>query len=85
MPTAVTEAPYRPVSAEPTRKRWTRAECEALEATGLLDQQNLELVDGELISRMGKKRPHVNVLTFVQEWLIEVFGKESSTPKRPLT
>jgi|SRR6478672_6231157 len=84
MPTAVTEAPYRPVSAEPTRKRWTRAECEALETTGLLDQQNLELVDGELISKMGKNRPHTNALVFVHLWLIRVFGGEFLNPETPI-
>jgi Uma2 family endonuclease len=84
MPTAVTEAPYRPVSAEPVRKRWTRAECEALETTGLLNDQKLELVDGELISKMGKNRPHVNALTFVLLWLIRVFGEEFVNPEAPI-
>jgi Uma2 family endonuclease len=84
MPTAVTEAPYRPVSAEPVRKRWTRMECEALETTGLLNDQKLELVDGELISKMGKNRPHVNALIFVQGWLIRVFGWEFINPETPI-
>ena len=52
MPTAVTEVPYRPVPVEPVRKHWTRTECEALETIGLPDYQKLELVDGELISKM---------------------------------
>jgi len=84
MPTAVTEAPYRPVSAEPARKRWTRVECEALETTGLLDHEKLELVDGELISKMGKNRPHVNALAFVHEWLIEVFGRGVVNAESPI-
>jgi Uma2 family endonuclease len=84
MPTAITEAPYRPVSAEPTRKRWTRAEYNALDDIGLLNQQRLELVDGELISKMGKKRPHVNALTFVHEWLIEIFGKGVVNTEAPI-
>lgn len=84
MPIAVTEAPYRPVPAEPTRKRWTRAECNALEATGLFDQQNLELVDGELINKMGKNRPHTNALVFVHLWLIRVFGGEFVNPETPI-
>ena len=84
MPTAVTEAPYRPVPIEPLRKHWTRSECEALETTGVLDQQNLELVDGELISKRGKNRPHVNALTFVQLWLIRVFGGEFVNSEAPI-
>jgi Uma2 family endonuclease len=73
MPTALTEIPAL-ASADPPRKRWTRAECATLEASGLLDLESLELVEGELISRMGKKRPHVISFTLVQEWLVQVFG-----------
>ncbi len=74
MPTTVTERPYRPVPVEPLRKRWTRAECDAFQATGLWDQQHLELVDGELINKMGKNRPHVVTMNVVRNWLIAVFG-----------
>jgi Uma2 family endonuclease len=84
MPTVVTDRPYRPVPLDPPRKRWTRAECVALETSGVWAQQRLELVDGELISKMGKKRPHVNSLTLVLAWLIEVFGKEYVNPEAPI-
>jgi hypothetical protein len=33
---------------------------------GPWDQQRLEFVHGELISKLGKKRPHVNALVAVQ-------------------
>lgn len=84
MPTVVTERPYRPVPKEPPRKRWTRLECTALEASGLWDQQRLELVEGELISKVGKKRPHVNALTFIQAWLVQVFGVEDVNTEAPI-
>jgi len=58
----------------PRRKRWTRAECAPLEAAGVFDQERVELIEGELISKMGAKRPHVNGLTLLREWLTEVFG-----------
>jgi Uma2 family endonuclease len=74
MPTVVTDRPYRPVPVDPPRKQWIRSECVALEASGLWDQQHLELVRGELISKMGKKRPHVNALVAVQAWLVRTFG-----------
>jgi hypothetical protein len=32
----------------------------------------MELIDGQLIDKMGKKRPHVNSLVLLQGWLIEV-------------
>jgi Uma2 family endonuclease len=74
MPTTVTEIPYRPVPVVPPRKRWTRAECAAFEATGLWNQQRLELVEGELINKMGKNRSHVNVFAVFHAWLLQVFG-----------
>jgi Uma2 family endonuclease len=39
------------------RKRWTRAECDALESSGLLANERLELVEGDLIDKKGEKRP----------------------------
>jgi Uma2 family endonuclease len=84
VPTAVTERPYRPAPIDPPRKRWTRAECVALEASGLWDQQRLELVDGELISKMGKKRRHVNALVAVQDWLMRTFGAQFVNPEAPI-
>jgi Uma2 family endonuclease len=75
MPTTATERPYRPVPIEPPRKRWTRAECAAHQATGLWDHQHLELVEGVLINKMGKNRPHMFTVTAVRNWLIAVFGE----------
>ncbi len=48
------------------------------------DQQRLELVDGELISKMGKKRPHVNALVAVQAWLVRTFGEQFVNPEAPI-
>lgn len=68
----------------PPRKRWTRAECQMLESTGLWEQQHLELIEGDLIDKMGKKRPHVNVTILVMEWLVGVFGARHVTPEAPI-
>src|SRR5437016_10610859 len=81
MPTAVTDLPA-PLS--PPRKRWTRAEVEALSSSGVFDGQHLELVEGELLDKMGKKRPHVNSLTLLQGWLISVFGIPLVNPEAPI-
>jgi Uma2 family endonuclease len=81
MPSAVLE---QLTPGEPRRKRWTRAECVALEETGLWDQQHLELVNGELISKMGKGRPHVIALSLVNAWLIRVFGEQFVNPEAPI-
>jgi hypothetical protein len=80
MPTAVNEVPER---LDPHRKRWTREEYQALSSIGLFDQQKLELIEGELINKMGKKRPHVNSSALLLEWLITVFGSRVGSRKRP--
>jgi Uma2 family endonuclease len=84
VPTAVTEMPYRPVPTDPPRKRWTRAECAVLEALEPWDQQRLELVDGELINKMGKRRPHVNAFTAVLAWVMRVFGEQYVNSEAPI-
>jgi Uma2 family endonuclease len=40
----------------------------------LFERERLELVGGELISKMGKNRPHVNAFREVQIWLQKIFG-----------
>jgi Uma2 family endonuclease len=74
MPVAILETPPRPVPPDPPRKLWSRSECAGLQAAGVLDYRRLELIEGELISRRGKNRPHSNSLTLLRIWLTEVFG-----------
>ena len=62
------------MSPAPPRLRLTRADCAVLEANGLLDQQRVELIEGDLIQRMPKNWPHVHVIMVLQNWLIQVFG-----------
>lgn len=84
MPTVLTEAPSPLTPPLPPRKKWTRAECEFLETSGLLDQQNLELVEGELINKMGKNRPHTNSLVLLMNWLMQTFGPLFINPETPI-
>jgi len=42
------------------------------------------LIDGELISKMGKNRPHVNVLNRAPYWLIDAFGRDRVNPSAPI-
>jgi hypothetical protein len=44
----------------PDRKRWTRKECEFLEQNGLLIGR-YELINGDIISKMGQNLPHVSM------------------------
>src|SRR5579862_2503414 len=46
------------VSSEAPRKRFTRAEVECLIDTGFFVGQRYELIDGDLIDKMGQKPPH---------------------------
>jgi len=73
-PTA-SEALYIPAQTCPPRKKWTRAECAALEGTGVWNQQHLELIWGDLINKMGKKKPHSIVITVINTWLRGAFGE----------
>lgn len=84
MPTAVTQVLTQAPPPDPPRKRWTRAECSTLEATGVFDQQPVELIEGELISKMGKNRPHVYLLARVVRWLTEVFGVDFVNFEAPI-
>ena len=69
---------------EPRRKLWTRSECAAMEASGAWDQQHLELVEGVLIDKMAKNRPHVISLVAVLVWLQRVFGVDFVNPEAPI-
>ena len=71
MPTAFSDLPAQ---VDPPRKLWTRSEYEELYSCGLMAGQRLELIEGELIDQMGKKRPHGNSLRLLHRWLVGVFG-----------
>ena len=69
--------------ADVPRKIWTREEAHALVDLGFPNAEKWELIEGELIDKMGKKRPHVIWQGIVYEWLLSVFGSgrvESEAP-----
>jgi Uma2 family endonuclease len=84
MPTVAPEIPGSIVQQSPPRKRWTRAECEIMEAAGLFEQERVELVNGELITKMGKKRPHSDTANQVYGWLIQIFGLSYVNAETPI-
>jgi hypothetical protein len=57
MPTATAEPVITTSPTDRSRKRWTRTEFKALENSGLLAGQHLELIGGELLNKMGKAEP----------------------------
>lgn len=67
------ESPSRDLP--PIPKRWTLAEYYQLIARGLLDDQRLELVDGEILQISPHGGPHALTITLVQEVLLSAFGE----------
>jgi Uma2 family endonuclease len=57
----------------PGRVRWTRAQCDFFREAGVLTGR-YELIDGEVISKMGQKPPHSTATGLLSDWLVEVFG-----------
>ena len=57
----------------PNRIRWTRTQCEAIRDAGVLTGR-YELIDGEIISKMGQNPPHRIALVILREWLTAGFG-----------
>jgi len=84
MPTVLKHTTEMPPPLAPPRKRWTRAECKGFEASGLFERERLELVCGELISKMGKNRPQVNALRMMLIWLQSIFGNEYVDVEAPI-
>jgi len=56
----------------------------ALETSGIWAQQHLELIEGELISKMGKKRPHAIATAVLHAWLLRVFGEQYVNQEAPI-
>jgi Uma2 family endonuclease len=57
----------------PNRIRWTVAECYQLADAGHLNGR-YELIDGEILSKMGQNPPHRMVLMLVANWLVSLFN-----------
>ena len=68
MPAASLPVPEITESA-PERKRFTRHEVDCMLASGVFDGQRLELIDGDLINKMGQNPPHAFAIQLLAEWL----------------
>jgi Uma2 family endonuclease len=64
-----------PGSVNPPHKRWTRDECAVLEKARLIDLDRYELIEGELVLKMGKSQSHMRALMLLIAWLRSVFGE----------
>jgi Uma2 family endonuclease len=59
------------------RKKWTVRECCALVSNGLLTPGKFELIEGEIIFKMGQGRAHIFVITRIIAVLAAIFGIDS--------
>jgi Uma2 family endonuclease len=64
-------------------KLWTRKECEFLVSSGLLDER-YELIEGEIILKMGQNRPHSMTLFLISLYLEQVFGRKFIQTQLPV-
>jgi Uma2 family endonuclease len=64
-----------PATGEPApgRIRWTRRQCDAIRDAGVLTGR-YELIDGEIISKMGQNPPHSVGSLLLREALTAIFG-----------
>ena len=84
MPTVLLAPLISTPPAGPLRKSWTRHELEAIESAGLLHDQDLELIEGELILKTGKKRPHTIAVSLLLKYLASIFPPTMFNRKHPL-
>ena len=67
--------PFETVSPTTTgRKRWSRDEVKKMEEAGFLAGR-YELLNGEIISKMGQNAPHSAAVMYVIAYLLSVFGR----------
>ncbi|MBA4105855.1 MAG: hypothetical protein C0485_08865 [Pirellula sp.] len=71
VPPALELPPVR--NAEPTRKRWTRAEYYRLEEQGWFREQRVELIDGEIILSARLLPQHAVAIELVRLALLQLF------------
>ncbi len=64
-------------------KTWTRTEVHALVDLKFQNAEKLELINGNLFDKMGKKRPHVIWQHRILWWLQSVFGPEFVESESP--
>ncbi|MFN7923586.1 MAG: Uma2 family endonuclease [Bryobacteraceae bacterium] len=83
MAVLLSDAEYGEADVLP-HKTWTREELAVLESTGVFEGTHYELIDGELIDKMGKKRPHVRATDNLRTVLTALFGRRMVEQEVPI-
>jgi Uma2 family endonuclease len=89
MPAATLEVPIEEIlelfdGPPPPRKRFTRAEVEQMLEAGLSLIERCELIDGDLIDKMGQNPPHTAAIQLVSDLLKDLFGKGRVRVQAPI-
>jgi Uma2 family endonuclease len=66
--------PVFPAGDSLRRKRFSRREVDRMQELGIIDGQRCELIDGELIDKMGQNPPHAQAIRKLFSWLVSLFG-----------
>lgn len=59
------------------RKKWSVAECRFLTDSGLLEPGKYELIEGEIVFKMGQGRLHIIAISHILTVLAAIFGLAS--------
>jgi Uma2 family endonuclease len=89
MPVAALQEPLEEildlaVEPPPPRKRFTRAEVQEMLEAGLFADQRCELIDGDLIDKMGQNPPHAVAIRRIKVVLTGIFGAEKILVQAPI-
>ncbi len=66
------------------RQKWTSEEINGLLESGYLDGQRFELIDGELIDKMGQGPRHASAIRRLQIQVVKTFGVERWLVQAPI-
>jgi Uma2 family endonuclease len=72
------------VTSQPPRKRFTRTEVERMLEAGMFAGQRFELIDGDLIDKMGQKPPHAYAIRLLFALLTNIFGEKRISVQLPI-
>ncbi len=81
MPVATLQSP---AGGAPPRKRFTVSEVEQMLDAGLFVGQRLELIDGDLIDKMGQNPPHAFAIGLVLAWLSKICESQRIRVQLPM-
>ena len=68
----------------PPRKKFSRALVDRMQEAGVFQEERLELIDGELIDKMGQNPPHSFLLRKLRVFLDTVFGEQRVLVQQPV-